>query len=351
MDTQLQTGLGRRFHALPSELRAYIFSFLLVRPVKWDLRHLESCEKYCARTTSGYERPTHHTIPGLESRYVCASCGPWTHERNWRHAFGRGFEVYVSPWRSKWAPPQGNSYICSNCYDDRMRTRPFPEPTNLPCLCARRQSLEMRLVCRQWHDEASLVFFSENTFAFDDVVSMGHFFTAISGPWARVISKLSLLFPLWTPEDGPSKVSEIVSFLSILNELPWLKSLELDAKLLNEESAVSALLRCQFTSLRSVSFVVQCPLQEVLWRPMKSPTNIWNELEGRIVLLGGFPEVVARSMKTRKDIATPVMESHEFIQQKRLYEAIQDDRHLWKKEKVVGTSIRRVLLLGAMDLQ
>jgi hypothetical protein len=330
MEQHSQSTLGSRFKALPSELRAHIFSFLLVRPVKWDSLHLENCEKWHARSTSEYIRPTHHSIPEVDSPYVCASCGPDTHERNWRHAFKRGFEVYVSPWRSKWAPPQDNPYICSNCYDDRWRVRPFPEPTNLPCLCARRQNLETRLVCRQWNDECSIVLFSENTFAFDDCITMENFFSAIPTRWRVLITKISLLLPLWHPEDGPGSVKAFSKSLSILNDLTWLRSLELDAKLLNHEPTASALLGCSIAGLQIVRFVIECPQCEVLWRPMEPPTHVWNELHGRVQLVGGFAEFVARSMKSQVlyEVRTQAL-SIDVQTQRRLYNLIQDDHRFW----------------------
>jgi hypothetical protein len=299
MEEQSRSDLGIRFHALPPELRAHVFSFLLVRPVKWDLLHLESCERSSSITTSGYARPSHHSLVGPHNSYICASCGPNTHERNWRHAFTRGLEVFISPWRSKWAPAQDNPYLCTNCYDDRWRKRPFPEPTNLPCLCARRRNLEARLVCQQWNNEASIVFFSENTFAFDDCISMEHFFSAIPRHYKTLITKVSLLLPLWRNDDTPSIINLLASSLCVLEKLTWLQYLELDAKLLNDEATVSALLRCSIASLERVRFVVECPYKEVLWRKADPPTYIWGELGDRLLLTGGFSEHVARSMKSQ----------------------------------------------------
>jgi hypothetical protein len=331
MDEQQRSDLGMRVHALPPELRSHIFSFLLVRPVKWDSRHLESCEKSSAKTISEYTRPSHHSLEDLENIYICAECGPDTHERNWRHAFTRGFEVYVSPWRSKWAPAQTNPYLCTNCYDDRWRPRPFPQPTNLPCLCARRRNLETRLVCRQWNKEASSVFFSENTFAFDDFISMDNFFSAISRQWKTLITKVSLLLPFWNDGSGSTDVALLASSLSILDKLTWLQCLELDAKLLNEGLTASALLNCSTASLRRVLFVVECPYKELLWRKVEPPTQVWRELSGRRLLKGDFAEYVARSMKSQNTDAPCVRKtSKAYIgQQRQLYISIQSDSQLW----------------------
>jgi hypothetical protein len=296
MDEQNRSDLGTRFHAFPPELRAHVFSFLLVRPVKWDMLHLESCERWSLKTISHYTRPSHHSLVDQDNFYICARCGPDTHERNWRHAFARGFEVYVSPWRSKWAPDQDNPYICTNCYDDRWRPRPFPEPTNLPCLCARRRNLEARLVCRQWNKEASIVFFSGNTFTFDDCIAMEHFFSAIPRRWKTLITKVSLLLPLWRNDDS---IDLLANSLCVLDKLIWLQYLELDAKLLNHEATVSALLSFSIPSLQKVRFVAQCPYKDVLWRKLNPPTYVWGELEDRLLFTGGLPEYVARSIKSQ----------------------------------------------------
>jgi len=331
-DEQQQSDVGMRFHALPPELRALVFSFLLVRPVKWDSRHLKTCERSSAKTVSGYTRPSHHLLANSDNIYVCAECGPDTHERNWRHAFTRGFEVFVSPWRSKWAPAQANPYLCTNCYDDRWRTRPFPQPTNLPCLCARRKNLETRLVCQQWNKEASLVFFSENIFAFEDCASMENFYSAIPICWRTLITKISLLLPFWKDDSYATNTAFLASSLPILDKLTWLQYLELDAKLLNEELTASALLSCSIASLRSVRFVIQCPLKQLVWLKVEPPTYVWRELRGRHLLEGGFSEFVARSLKAQSISASGLRTkiAADVERQKELYVSMQNDSQLWE---------------------
>ncbi|CZT18644.1 uncharacterized protein RCC_04488 [Ramularia collo-cygni] len=331
MDEQGAADLGARFEALPTELRAHIFSTLLVRHVKWDVRHLMTCQRSMEKTTSGYIPPSHHDLPESENIYICAECGPVTHERNWRHAFERGYKVYESPWRSTWAPPQSNPFLCTICYDERWRSRPFPEPTNLPCLCARRKNLEVRLVCRQWNVEASEVFFSENTFAFDDSPMMGCFFSAIPQHWTALITKVSLLLPLWKEDDNESipNTATIAASLSILDDLTWLRYLELDAKLLNKKETATALLECHISSLRQVRFVVECPYKEMYWREVEPPTYVWAELQNRHLLVGQFPEVVARSMKSQSTEMSSFSIEEEVERQRELYRLVQDDSELW----------------------
>lgn len=332
MGEQTPSDLGSRFHALPFELRAHIFSVLLVRPVKWDMLHFESCERSMEKTTSEYRRPSHHDLQLSKHSYICAECGPHTHERNWRHAFERGYEVFVSPWRSKWAPPQSNPFLCTGCYDDRWRTPPFPEPTNLPCLCARHKNLEARLVCRQWNIEVSKVFFSENVFAFDDCISMRCFFAAVSWDWKILITKVSLLVPMWQEDDKSVPNTQLLATsLCVLNDLTWLRDLELDAKLLNKEATVSALLSCGLPSLRRVRFVVQCPYKKLYWRTAEPPTQVWGELGRRLLLTGGFPEFVARSIKSQARITLTAARIAEKVKrQRQLYNSLQRDAELWR---------------------
>jgi hypothetical protein len=105
--------------------------------------------------------------------------------------------------------------------------------------------------------------------------------------------------PLWRNDDTPSIINLLASSLCVLEKLTWLQYLELDAKLLNDEATVSALLRCSIASLERVRFVVECPYKEVLWRKADPPTYIWGELGDRLLLTGGFSEHVARSMKSQ----------------------------------------------------
>jgi hypothetical protein len=326
MNDHPASDLGTRFHALPTELRARVFSHLLVRPVKWDVPHLESCSRSRAKTTSDHHtRPSHHDLAAPENTYICAQCGPFTHERNWRHAFERGYRVFVSPWRSQWAPPQTNAFLCTNCYDDRWRSRPFPEPTNLPCLCARRRNLEVRVVGRAWNVEASQVFFSENMFAFDECTSMRHFFAAMPERWRTLVTRVSVLLPMWKGDDRPDP-DVLATSLSVLGSLTWLREIELDAKLLNTEATALALINCDVPNLRRVRFVVQRPWRQIYWQDVEPPTYVWAECASRRLLTGGFSERVALSMKSRHTEVLNAQTIKDDVQRQRaLYQCIQED--------------------------
>jgi hypothetical protein len=151
-----------------------------------------------------------------------------------------------------------------------------------------------------------------------------------------LVTKISLLLPLWHPKDGPASVKAFASSLSILNDLIWLRDLELDAKLLNQEPIASALLDCYIASLQNVRFVTECPQYEVLRRSLKLPTHVLNELHGRVLLVGGFAELVARSMKSQvmHGVQTQAL-SVDVQTQRLLYNCMQDDHRLWNSSSAL----------------
>jgi hypothetical protein len=188
------------------------------------------------------------------------------------------------------------------------------------------------LVCRQWNEEASGVFFSGNMFAFDDCLSMEHFFSVISEHWKMLITKVSLLLPLWHTDDDSTSVDILAASLSVLSNLTWLQYLELDAKLLNDEATKSALLDIHIPSLERVCFVVQSPINVVPWREGLSLTHIWGELANRYLLVGGLPEHVVRSIKAQSIDAPhfPNTNKEEIRRQRQLYEFVQKNDQLWE---------------------
>lgn len=176
------------------------------------------------------------------------------------------------------------------------------------------------------------MFFSENVFAFDDCVSMKHFFSIIPEHWKRLITKVSLLFPLWDTDDDSASVDVLATSLSVLSSLTWLQYLELDAKLLNDEATTLALLDIHIPSLERVCFVVRSPIKVVPWREGLSPTYIWGELADRCLLVGGLPERVARSIKAQ-GVGTPAFlktYKEEIRRQRQLYDFAQKNDQLWK---------------------
>jgi hypothetical protein len=143
--------------------------------------------------------------------------------------------------------------------------------------------------------------------------------------WKTLIEKATL----WRREDGLTGVNTLASSLSILNSFTWLRDLELDANLLNEEPTALALLDCRIASLQNVRFVVECPHHGVLWRYMEPPTHVWNELDGRVLLVGGFSEIFARCIKSLIARGLRARDKSADIQrQRRPYEVVSNDDRL-----------------------
>ena len=186
--------LAERFHALPSEIRNHIFAILLVRPARWDIAHDPDCD-FRNRADSSIVIVT---LPEPDwNEYTCVRCCTW-HDENKR--FKKiGWE---HPWRSKYAPTPANRLMCSDCWDEHFRPRPcppcpprpfrsrthsngLPAVEGIPCLCARRTDLDVLLVCWRWYMEAGHVFYTRNTFAFEDVSSFVQFAQNLWRDWCR----------------------------------------------------------------------------------------------------------------------------------------------------------------------
>ncbi|CAG8248112.1 unnamed protein product [Penicillium salamii] len=125
-----------RFFALPLEIRDNIYRQLLVQPNKFDMFHTRPC------------------IPASTSSSGCTECS------NPRST------------RSKYARPKLDPALCDACYWDfhgqNMQSIEPPPLGSLMCLCTRRENLDLLLVSRQLHDEASYIFWTENVFAFEN---------------------------------------------------------------------------------------------------------------------------------------------------------------------------------------
>ncbi|KAI0839409.1 hypothetical protein F5Y06DRAFT_295434 [Hypoxylon sp. FL0890] len=227
--------LGYRFYSLPPELRNEIFAWLLVRPPKWDREHNASCP---LRTTTPEYSSLQPYLP-VEGEVVC--CDAYMSSTAWRHRDEQRDPIYVDPWRSQWAPPQRNPYLCTFCYNEKHRERPYLTTVTLPCLCARRENLQILLVCRRWYEEAGQVFYTRNQFCFAQVYECSQFLKALPPRWKPFITKISLLhfdydasqqtaedelLDLVIPARGADGLAELWRMLS---KLPALSHLELDA--------------------------------------------------------------------------------------------------------------------------
>ncbi|KAF7193129.1 hypothetical protein HII31_05563 [Pseudocercospora fuligena] len=303
------TTLGDRFNALPAELRAHIFSFLLTRPVKWDVEH----QPKCPRRQSDYD-----ITPTMRSSNQCSANA---YPVEWRKGT---CDMFQSPWRSQWAAEQQHPYVCSVCYDHRLRAGPTPTPRTLPCLCARRQELQLLLVCKQWYQEARTVLYTQNTWAFEDDTTFTSFVPSLNPDWRNMISKVSLMSWLKDQELYPTTASTLFmgchglsydttweeffqrpeytgpGIWALLRTLPALSHLELDALFLTSAQSVKCMLRLGLRGLKQVKFVRRVEDVNNVWKS-GTPT-VWPAFAGRKLIVGGFAEEVARAIKGQRQL-------------------------------------------------
>ncbi|EME87679.1 uncharacterized protein MYCFIDRAFT_75524 [Pseudocercospora fijiensis CIRAD86] len=237
------TTLGDRFNALPAELRAHIFSLLLARPVKWDVEH----QPQCPRRQSDYD-----ITPTMGNSNQCSAAAS---QVEWRKG---NCNMFQSPWRSQWAEEPQHPYVCSICYDHRLRTGPTPTPRTLPCLCARRPELQLLLVCKKWYQEAGTVLYTQNTWAF---------------------------------EPGPGLAQD---------DFQTLSHLELDALFLASARTVKRMLRLGLRNLKQVKFVRRMEDVDNAWK--SGTPSVWPAFSGRKLIVGGFAEEVARGIKGQRQL-------------------------------------------------
>ncbi|GAB7344092.1 hypothetical protein MBLNU457_1998t1 [Dothideomycetes sp. NU457] len=189
--------LRKRFFALPGEIRNCIYRHLLVRPNKFDMYH---DTMHCLRLDTALDQqgpaPTLMDLPnaidGISDN--CASCNGGLHFFPYvgRHD-APDFVPFVSPARSKWAPPQQNPFLCDKCYKNAVRPGTHPPMDLLPCLCTRRQNLELLLVNKEINREASAVFWDENTFAFESAEALVRFLKNISSETRDRVKHISFI--------------------------------------------------------------------------------------------------------------------------------------------------------------
>ncbi|KAI0153062.1 hypothetical protein GGR57DRAFT_154758 [Xylariaceae sp. FL1272] len=303
--TQLPTesktpDLGSRFAALPPELRAEIFAWLLVRPVKWDAPHLPACPLN--------EKPFRDIRPRL--LLATETCATFSRSvGRWR---ARTKPIHVNPWRSTWAPPIRNEFLCSECWDMRFRSSDQREPMvkSLPCLCARsrrQDGLSALLVCKSWYEEGARVLYSRNTFAFANVYEAAFFFDFLKPQWAALVSKVSLLantrervYPETSSQElqyfeaGRGFVTRLEYVWKQLSKLPALSRLELDALFLTSLDCVRVFRGASLRNLRAVAFTQSyaAPAADV------PKGYVWPQKACRVAVEDSqFVEDVARGIK------------------------------------------------------
>lgn len=208
--------------------------------------HRTGCERFL-REYPG-PSPRWDIDPNIASSYWagCAGC---------RIRFWKQKPIYVSPARSKWAPPQTNHYVCDNCYSERIRSRREAHPSLklLPCLCARRQNLELLLVNKRINREAGHVFWAENWFCFERTTYLVDFLSGIRSETRSLITRVSLVINARPEDDIKLTWKMIQPCWASLRQCDGLTDLELDAILLSRFSWVSGWRNV--TTRRRVTFV------------------------------------------------------------------------------------------------
>ncbi|KAK4969873.1 hypothetical protein LTR66_011633 [Elasticomyces elasticus] len=220
--------LGDRFFALPAEIRNAVYRLLIVQPTKWDVPHKADC------TPDGKApRSVAFLADGSYiGRFDCADCGD-VHLQRCRNLTSAWRvhrpTIFVNPARSQWAPEQRNPYLCTDCYNF-FRTTPFPELLEMPCLCARRQNLQLFLVNRRMRDEATHVFYTENTFSFEKSSLLLAFFANLPQRYRDIITSVNMIPGMNKGRNTVRMESHkrLAPVWAMLKTLPRLCKLELD---------------------------------------------------------------------------------------------------------------------------
>ncbi|KAI8631643.1 hypothetical protein F5Y19DRAFT_493528 [Xylariaceae sp. FL1651] len=296
-----EINLGTRLAALPPELRAEIFAWVLVRPVKWSAPHIAPCPLLSPELTA---TPFRDIRPRLN--FAQATCASVYRPRatKWRH---RTKPIHTNPWRSTWAPEVRNEFLCSDCWDHNHRPGPLPRVDSLPCLCARgrrAEGLAALLVCRSWYEEGARVLYTRNVFAFASPEECVEFFGALSPRWRALISKVSLqaLAPTGVyPESAAEELERVevdpralYAAWNFLSRLPALSELELDAVFLARPECVRVFRGASLKALRKITFTQSTPMD-----PYEAPRGfVWpRRAHRRLVEDSSFAEDVARCIK------------------------------------------------------
>lgn len=164
----------------------------------------------------------------------------------------------------------------------------------------------MLLVCKRFYDEAGHVFYTENTFAFENSSSFVSFFGNLAPRWRDSVSKVSLL-AFKTPataqeaEEDWEPSTRLAPVWSLLRRLPSLSQLELDALFLTRLKTVRAMRKLGMRNLRAVRFVQHRYDEE--WATRCVPGEmafVWPNLAVRTMVEDGFAGQIARKVKGQR---------------------------------------------------
>lgn len=323
----LEPTLADRFHALPTELRLHIFSFLMVQPVKWNLEHSTDC---CLRdSVDSVVLPRIREFDWVAYRYrgyltsqdTCVRCLTGHHHQRvplWNRE-DPSLLVWQNPWRSEWAPEILNEFVCSDCWDMDLRPDEHPHAMKafragvMKCLCARRKHLQVRLVCKRWSEEAGRVFYTNNTFAFENTRIFVSFATNLPQHWRALVSKLSIM--AYDTDSGshagtteahlnrmlsaPEHHNTLAALWHPLRSFPALSSLQLDATFLTRIDCIQSMLRLGLRDLRKVRFTIR-NRRGFCVQYNGGSRFIYPEFVQARVLVGGLAEVVSKAIKGQR---------------------------------------------------
>ncbi len=294
------------------------FSFLLVREPKWNRTHRPDCPLLTSNTVSApqmdptdwyshlrYGWPVHTfdtCVRCLNNHY--ASRAPlWQRDEPPRR-------TWTNPWRSSWAPPVTNEFMCSNCWDRDFRTNPHPNPLQdqdegwMRCLCPRREELQVLLVCRRWYEEAGRVFWSENVFSFEEPRISIDFVENLRYSSRDLISKISISTRHFQNVEGVGTACASRKLRkrmwAALRSLPALTHLELDGLMLAHPRTVGEMTRLGLTNLRSVRFVLHNRPNYFVSLEGQTSAFISPETAESRILVGGLAEEVAGAIKGQR---------------------------------------------------
>ncbi|KAH7029456.1 uncharacterized protein B0I36DRAFT_363996 [Microdochium trichocladiopsis] len=250
--------------------------------------------------------------------------------------------ITVAPWQSTYAPEQRNKSLCSECYERKFRggggdggsnngspegaakyDTPRKALRSLPCLCARRQHLQVLLVCRAWYEEVGYVFYTGNTFAFGHPDEVLGFLGFLRPRWKALVRRVSFMVlvvrdgalgyhdprPARTAREEIEMTAEVarseemeMAWSLLARDLPGLRELEIDAVLLAHEESARMLQSVEFVGqgLKTVKFVQGMPgtlPAQTEWHDWRDYMYLWPRFAGRREIPsedGSFAAEVAR---------------------------------------------------------
>lgn len=155
--------------------------------------------------------------------------------------------------------------------------------------------MQVFLVCRRWYFEAAQVFYTQNTFAFEDNTTFINFISNLNPRWKKAISKISLMMPLASLERFEQSCRDERKIYSLIRSLPSLSYLELEAISLTDTHSVHSLIKMGLQNLRHCRFVERT-------KPGFGPGSeyVYPCRANRTLVQGGFAEEVARAIKCQR---------------------------------------------------